>query len=200
MQLSEPVIWLVTAVLRHNINHVTASGISSLKSGGWLTKKSPIVDKELKIFWQNKPIKFNAQLTKNKAYEKADFVIIATPNRLRTQSNTLINQIRSKPLYKTMFWILIPAAWWLSKSNYPGWLYNKTVRAKFGSDKIFLFTRVFITRRKRPCNENVFILLDRSLWTEWIVPFMLPDLLLEGAAHRKMFQCYFHWSHGSGSN
>ena len=81
-------VGLSLAVLLAQHHHVTALDIVPEKVDLINAKKSPIVDKEIEDFLANKPLNLNATTDKQKAYEKADFVIIATPTDYDTVTNT----------------------------------------------------------------------------------------------------------------
>ena len=81
-------VGLSLAVLLAQHHHVTALDIVPEKVNLINAKKSPIVDNEIEDFLTNKPLNLHATMDKQKAYEKADFVIIATPTDYDTVTNT----------------------------------------------------------------------------------------------------------------
>ncbi len=72
-------VGLSLAVLLSQKYKVTALDISNEKIKLINSKKSPIKDRELEDYLQNKNLKLNATLDKKEAYANADYVIIATP-------------------------------------------------------------------------------------------------------------------------
>ena len=76
-------VGLSNAVLLAQHNEVVAIDIVPEKMATLNRKQSPIEGAEIEDYLQNKPLNLRATLNKQEAYEGADFVIIATPHRLR---------------------------------------------------------------------------------------------------------------------
>lgn len=72
-------VGLSLATLLAQNNEVTAVDILQEKVDLINSKKSPIADKEIEDFLLNKPLNLKATTNAKSAYEKADFIIIATP-------------------------------------------------------------------------------------------------------------------------
>lgn len=76
---------LATLLAQHN--DVVAVDIVPEKVDSINNKKSPIADKEIENFLANKPLHLTATTDAKRAYEQAEFVIIATPTNYDPQQN-----------------------------------------------------------------------------------------------------------------
>ena len=80
-------VGLSNAILLAQHNDVIAFDIDSKKVNMINNRESPIVDKEIKDYLENSPLKLIATLEKNQAYANADFVVIATPTDYDPSNN-----------------------------------------------------------------------------------------------------------------
>lgn len=80
-------VGLSLAVLLAQKNEVVAVDIIKEKVDLINNKKSPITDAEIENFLSNKPLNLIATLDKEKAYQGADFVVIATPTNYDPETN-----------------------------------------------------------------------------------------------------------------
>ncbi len=80
-------VGLSLAVLLAQHNEVTAVDIVPEKVDLINRKKSPIADKEIENFLASKPLHLTATTQAKEAYERAEFIIIATPTNYDPQYN-----------------------------------------------------------------------------------------------------------------
>lgn len=72
-------VGLSNAVLLAQHNEVVALDIIQERVELLNSKKSPIEDEEISTFLSTKPLNFKATLDKKEAYDKAEYIIVATP-------------------------------------------------------------------------------------------------------------------------
>lgn len=80
-------VGLSLAVLLAQNHQVTALDILQEKIDLINSKKSPISDKEIETFLKEKELNLEATLDSEKAYQNADYVIIATPTNYDAETN-----------------------------------------------------------------------------------------------------------------
>ncbi len=80
-------VGLSNAILLAQHNEVVALDIVPTKVDMINRKQSPVEDAEIEHYLQHKPLNLQATLSKTKAYEGADFVLIATPTDYDSQTN-----------------------------------------------------------------------------------------------------------------
>ena len=80
-------VGLSNAILLAQNNHVTAVDIIQEKVDLINAGKSPIVDKEIEDYLQNKELNLRATTKAAEAYQNADFVIVSTPTNYDPKKN-----------------------------------------------------------------------------------------------------------------
>lgn len=80
-------VGLANACLLAQRNNVTVFDISENKIRMIEAGESPIVDNHIEDFFKNKTVKLHTTLDKHRAYQNADYIIIATPTNYDDQKN-----------------------------------------------------------------------------------------------------------------
>lgn len=137
-------VGLSNAIILSQHHFVSAVDIVPYKVDLINNKKSPIVDKEIEDYLANKELHLVATLDGDKAYQDADYVIIATPTNYDSDTNkfdttsveSVIEQVKR----------VNPSAWIIIKSTV-GVGFTKYVVEKYNYDKI-LFSPEFLREGK----------------------------------------------------
>lgn len=80
-------VGLANACLLAQYNNVTVFDISENKIRMIEVGESPIADDYIEDFFKNKTVKLHATLDKHRAYQNADYIVIATPTNYDDQKN-----------------------------------------------------------------------------------------------------------------
>lgn len=129
---------LATLLAQHH--EVTAVDILAEKVDLINRKKSPIADKEIEEFLAHKPLCLTATTDAKKAYEQAEFIIIATPTNYDLQQNYF--NTSAVEAVVALVKKYNPHATMVIKSTVPVG-YTRQVRAKLGIKNI-LFSPEFL--------------------------------------------------------
>ena len=137
-------VGLSLAVLLAQKNEVVALDIMTEKVEMLNAKKSPISDTEIEDYLKNKPLNLTATLDKEKAYQGAEYVVIATP----TDYDVETNYFNTKSIEAVIEDVLNinPNAVMVIKSTVPVG-YTDSIKERFPSAQI-LFSPEFLREGK----------------------------------------------------
>lgn len=137
-------VGLSNAVLLAQHNEVTAVDISQERVEKLNQKQSPIIDKELQEYLNEKELQLTATLDSAQAYRDADFVIIATPTNYDSDKNFF--DTSSIEAVLDIVKEINPGTTVIIKSTVPVG-YTMRIRAGYGMDRI-IFSPEFLREGK----------------------------------------------------
>jgi len=127
-------VGLSNAVLLSQHNEVVALDTDPVKVKSLNNKISPIIDKDITEFLENRQLNCIATLDQDRAFKSADFVIIATPTDYDVETNCFNTTTVEQVIRDVMN--LNPNAVMVIKSTVPVGFTTK-IKEKFNSNNIF---------------------------------------------------------------
>jgi len=144
-------VGLSNAILLAQYNHVTAVDIIPEKVDLINARKSPIVDKEIEEYLQEKTLNLTATLDGDKAYKDAEFIIISTPTNYDENKNFFDTSSVESAIEQAMK--VNEKAIIVIKSTVPVG-YTESVREKYNNKNI-IFSPEFL-REGRALYDNLY--------------------------------------------
>lgn len=143
-------VGLSNAVLLSQRNRVRALDVDPTRVEMLNARKSPIIDTELESYLAEKPLDLMATTDPAKAFEDAEFVIVATPTNYDPTTNYFDTSSVEAVVKEAL--AIAPAATIIIKSTIPVG-YTGRLNAKLGTDRI-LFSPEFL-REGRALYDNL---------------------------------------------